>query len=766
MALAAIKTAKLELHSVASAALSGAAENILACLKTQQSSNDYIISLCKQNYLREAVRAFHLLVSKTNFQVPLGTYVHLISACSSLKSLEDGQKIHKHMLSAHCQPDMIIQNHLLNMYGKCGSPDDAQNTFDGMRERNLVSWTSMIAGYSQNGKDINAIKLYNQMRQSGIMPDQFTFGSVLKACSGLKDVSLGRQLQVQMIKSSYGSHHIAQNALIAMYSKCDQVSCALAVFTRITNKDLVSWGSIITALSQLGYELDSLEHFRSMINDGVYQPNEFIFGSAFSACSTLLQPYYGGQLHGLSVKHGLKGNSFVGCSLCDMYAKCGFLDYAEIAFHQIKRPDLVSWNAIVAGFAYGGYANEAMSFFSRMRHARLVPDEITIRSLLCAFSCPSTLNQGFQVHAYTIKAGLNSDIQVCNTLLTMYSKSSNIEDAFHIFYEVRGAADLVSWNALMTACLLHKQAAEVFKTFKLMLDSQSKPDCITFANVFAACAETSSLEIGFQVHSYIIKYGFEADVSVINGMIDLYTKCGSLTNSQNLFDHMENPDVVSWSSLIVGYAQFGFGQEALQLFENMKASHINPNHVTFVGVLTACSHVGLIEEGLLLYKTMEAEHGIKPTKEHCSCVIDLLGRAGCLHEAEDYIYKMAYQPDIVVWKTLLAACKTRGNLEIGKRAAENILKLDPSNSTAHVLLSHIYASKGKWEDVARLRTSMKQLGVVKVPGQSWIEIQSKSHIFTADDTLHPEREDIYRVLDELWSEILDNEYDPLQIQEC
>uniref|UniRef100_A0A7N0U503 Pentatricopeptide repeat-containing protein n=1 Tax=Kalanchoe fedtschenkoi TaxID=63787 RepID=A0A7N0U503_KALFE len=766
MASAVIRTANLRLHSLAAATHYGAAQNILVCLNNQQSSNDCIISLCKQNYLREAVRAFNLLVTKTSFQVQLGTYVHLISACSSLKSLEDGQKIHRHMLSAHRQLDMIVHNHLLNMYGKCGSPNDARKTFDGMNERNLVSWTSMIAGYSQNGEDRNAIRLYNQMRESGIMPDQFTFGSVIKACSGLQDVFLGRQIQAQVIKSSYGSHPIPQNALVTMYTKCDQVSSAHAIFTCIANKDLVSWGSIIAALSQLGCELESLEHFKIMIDEGLHQPNEFIFGSAFSACSTLLQPEYGRQLHGLSVKHGLKGNSFVGCSLCDMYAKSGFLDSAEVAFYQIKKPDLVSWNAVIAGFAYGGYGDEALSFFSQMRHRGLVPDEITIRSLLCAFSCPSTLRQGFQVHAYTITAGFDMDIPVRNTLLTMYSKSSNMDDAFQIFDEVRSTADMVTWNALLTACLQHKLIAEVFKFFRLMLDSLIKPDYITFASVFVACADTASIEVGFQVHSYIIKFGLGADVSVINGLIDLYAKCGSLTNARYLFDNMESPDVVSWSSLIIGHAQFGFGQEALKLFEKMKASGITPNHVTFVGVLTACSHVGLIEEGLLLYRNMNAEYGLKPTKEHCSCVIDLLARAGCLHEAEEYIYKMAYEPDVVVWKTLLAACKTCGNLEIGKRAAENIMKLDPSNSTAHVLLSHIYASKGKWEDVARVRRSMKKTGVLKVPGQSWIEIQNKTHIFNADGTLHPEGEDIYKLLRELWSQALDDDNDPLQMHGC
>ncbi|KAK9289594.1 hypothetical protein L1049_007750 [Liquidambar formosana] len=194
----------------------------------------------------------------------------------------------------------------------------------------------------------------------------------------------------------------------------------------------------------------------------------------------------------------------------------------------------------------------------------------------------------------------------------------------------------------------------------------------------------------------------------------------------------------------------------------MRSLGIRPNQVTFVGVLTACSHVGLVEDGLQLYRTMETEHGIVPTIEHCSCVVDLLARAGCLNAAEGFINKMAFDPDIVVWKTLLAACKTHGNVEVGKRAAENILKIDPSSSAAHVLLCNIYASTGSWEQVARLRGLMKQRGIKKVPGQSWIEFKDRIHVFVAEDILHPEREKIYTILEELWLQMLDAGYRPFQ----
>ncbi|KAF1002784.1 pentatricopeptide repeat-containing protein At3g53360, mitochondrial [Apium graveolens] len=736
---------------------------ITSNFKTENSTNDYISSLCKQKQYSKALDAFHFLQNNTKFSLKPTTYAHLFSACSYLKSIQQAKTIHDHLLLSDCKPDIVLQNHILNMFGKCGSLGDAVKVFDEMPERNVVSWTSLIAGYSQNGRGVDALRLYIDMLRSGVMPDQFTFGSVIRACANMSDdVELGRQLHGNVIKSEFGSSLIPLNALIAMYNKYDRITDASDVFSRIKTKDLISWSSMISGFSQLGYELEALCCFKEMMSLGVYQPNEFIFGSILSACGSLVRPQYGRQIHGMSIKFGLGGNLFAGCSLSDMYAKFGLLHCAQIAFFEIESPDLVSWNAIIAGFAYGGYTNDAMSFFSQMRHLGFCPDNITFRSLLCAFTNPCTLNQGKQVHSYIIKRGLSSDVTVSNTILSMYAKCLNLCDAFGMFNEMKSNANLVSWNAILTVCMQHKQASEVFKLLKMLLSSQNRPDHITLATVLGACGEISSLEMGDQVHCYATKSANKMDMFVANGLIDMYTKCGSLVSARKLFDCIRNPDVISWSSLIVGYAQFGYGEEALHLFREMKSSGVQPNRVTFVGVLTACSHIGLLEEGWKLYNSMEIEHGILPTKEHCSCVVDLLARAGCIKEAEAFINHMPFDPDIVVWKTLLAACKTNNNVEVAKRAAESILSIDPSNSAAHVLLCSIYASGGNWKDVAQLRSLMKQNGVKKVPGESWIEVKDKMHVFLAEDCLHSERDHIYSLLDELWLQMLDDGFVPLR----
>lgn len=637
--------------------------------------------------------------------------------------------------------------------------------FDEMPYRNVVSWTALIAGCSQNGKDADALELYLEMLKSGVAPDEFTFGSAVKACSGLGDFNLGRQLHAHVLKSTFGSELVAQNALIAMYTKFDRVDLAWDVFSLIEAKDLISWGSMIAGFTQLGRELEGLQHFKEMMDQGDFQPNEFIFGSAFSACNSLLKPEFGRQIHGLCLKFGYNKNNFSGSSLCDMYAKSGFLSSAVAAFCQIEKPDLVSWNVIIAGLANHGNCDEALSFFIRMRHLNVSPDETTARYLLCGFTNPSTLNQGMQIHSYIIKMGFHSDVQVGNILLTMYAKSSNLQDAYNTFEEMRPNKNLVSWNAILSACLQHNEPMEVFRLFKILLLSDMDPDYITLTTVIGAYAEIASLEMANQIHCYTFKLGLVQDVSVSNGLIDLYTKCGSLDIASCLFDDIEVPDVFSWSTLIVGYAQFGYAKEALRLYSRMRSFGVKPDEVTVVGVLTACSHVGLVDEGWKLYRTMEKEHGIVPTKEHDACMVDLLSRAGCLQEAKDFVLKLVRDPGIVVWKTLLAACKTYKDVEIGKWVAESILRLEPSNSAALVLLARIYASLGNWEEVARLRGSMKEQGVRKVPGQSWIEVRKRMHAFLAQDNLHPERDRIYSVLEELWLQLLDHGYVPSGGQE-
>ncbi|OEL27474.1 Pentatricopeptide repeat-containing protein [Dichanthelium oligosanthes] len=697
-----------------------------------QNPNATILQLYHSGRLSAALRAFESLPSPTSSapsSAPLtaAAYAALVAVCSRLRSLPHGRLVHRHILAS--SPDgaglagnTVLSNHLITMYGRCAAPDSARAVFDGMPDRNPVSWAAVIAAHAQNSRCADALGLFSSMLRTGTAPDQFALGSAVRACAELGDVGLGRQVHAQAIKSEDGSDLIVQNALVTMYSKSGSVGDGLMLFQRIRDKDLISWGSIIAGLAQQGCEVEALRIFRDMIAAGMHHPNEFHFGSVFRACGVVDSLEYGEQIHGLSVKYRLDCDSYSGCSLSDMYARCNKLDSARKVFYRIEAPDLVSWNSLINGCSAEGLLSEAMVLFSEMRHSGLRPDGITVKGLLCACVGYDALHQGRVIHSYLVKLGLNGDVTVCNSLLSMYARCLDFPSAMDVFHDTNGR-DVVTWNSILTACVQHQHLEEV--------------------------------------HAYAFKVGLVGDAMLSNGLIDTYAKCGSLDDANKLFEIMgTGRDVFSWSSLIVGYAQFGYAKEALDLFARMRNLGIKPNHVTFVGVLTACSRVGLVDEGCYYYSIMEPEYGIVPTREHCSCVIDLLARAGRLSEAAKFVDQMPFEPDIIMWKTLLAASKTHNNVEMGKRAAEGILNIDPSHSAAYVLLCSIYASSGNWNEFARLKKAMRSCGVQKSPGKSWIKLKGELKVFIVEDRSHPEADEIYTMLELVGMEMVKAGYIP------
>lgn len=599
------------------------------------------------------------------------------------------------------------------------------------------------------------------MLRLGTAPDEFALGSAVRACAELGDLGLGRQVHAQAIKSDNGSHLIVQNALVTMYSKSGSVGDGFALFERIRDKDLISWGSIIAGLAQQGREMDALHIFREMIAEGMHHPNEFHFGSVFRACSVVINSLeYGEQIHGLCVKYKLDRNSYAGCSLGDMYARCNKLDSAMKVFYRIESPDLVSWNSLINAFSADGLLSEAMVLFSEMRYSSLKPDGITVMALLCACVGCDALRQGRSIHSYLVKLGLGGDVMVCNSLISMYTRCLDFPSAMDVFHETNDR-DVVTWNSILTACVQHRHMEDVFKLFRLLHSSMPSLDRISLNNVLSASAELGYFEMAKQVHAYAFKVGLVSDAILSNALIDTYAKCGSLDDANKLFEIMgTGRDVFSWSSLIVGYAQFGYAKEALDLFARMRNLGVKPNHVTFVGVLIACSRVGLVDEGCYYYSIMEPEYGIVPTKEHCSCVIDLLARAGRLSEAAKFVDQMPFEPDIIMWNTLLAASRTHNDVEMGKRAAEGVLNIDPSHSAAYVLLCNIYASSGNWNEFARLKKDMRSSGVQKSPGKSWIKLKGELKVFIVEDRSHPESGEMYTMLDLIGFEMVKAGYIP------
>eukprot|EP01018_Ginkgo_biloba_P016207 Gb_38680 [translate_table: standard] len=467
----------------------------------------------------------------------------------------------------------------------------------------------------------------------------------------------------------------------------------------------------------------------------------------------------GKRIHAHVIKTGFFVDMVLNNHFIHMYAKCGSLDYARQVFDKMSERNLVSWNSIVAGYARSGQGEESLNVFSQMHLAGMKPDQFTFGSVLRACASLPTINHGREIHAHAIKIGFELDIFVGSALVDMYAKCLDIEDASKLFKELP-RRNLVSWTAIIAAYAQNGQGNKALEGFRQMLRTGIKPNMFTFATALVACSNLAGLDQGKQFHALILKYGFQSDIPVGNSLITMYSKCGNIENAEKLFGEMPERSVISWSAMIAGYAYHGRGEEALHLFEWMQEAGMKPNKITFVGVLSACSHAGLVDEGRHYFDSMIRDYGIMPSVEHYACFVDLLGRAGLLDEAEDFIRKTPFQSCVQVWRTLLGACRVHNNREIGMRAAEHLLELAPQDSSAYVLLSNIYAAVGRWEDVTKVRKMMDERGVEKEPGLSWIDVRNRVHAFSVRDRSHPQTEDIYVKLEELTHQMKEAGYRP------
>ncbi|XP_078437679.1 tetratricopeptide repeat (TPR)-like superfamily protein [Wolffia australiana] len=713
----------------------------------QQELNDHLSGLCKRGLHEEALRAFHRARRRSPAAPPLfrSTYARLAMACAATGSLTDGLDLRRHLARSGTAPDLILHNHLLTMLGKCGAPDEARALFDEMPTRNLVSWTSLLAGLSRNGRHREAAALFPEILRRGFLLDEFAVEAALRAAAAAGDAALGGQLHAVAAKCAAA----VPSALISMYCSSGQVPAAAAIFSGAQRKDLVTWGTMVAGFSQQGRHVQSLETFRSMLSqEDAPPPNEFLFGSAFTACGALAALRHGEELHGLCVKLALSGDACAGAAAAAMYAKCGDLGAAMKAFRCVRRPDTAAWNAAIGAQAYAGEFDAAMELFKEMLASGCRPDDLTLLCLLC--NVGPRPSQGQLLHGQALKLGLLSNLPVSNALLAMYCRCCmGHAPVSRLFGEMKDL-DLVSWNTAMSACVERKQMEEALCVLSRLAAAGHRPDRITLGLALAAASALGYLATTRRVHGWAMKSGLEEDEELSSRLVDAYCKCGSAAEARRL----PLRGSAAWTSLVLGHAQSGCGREALELFKDMVRHGAAPTGVTFLGVLAGCSRAGLVEEGWRVFEAMKVVHGVEPGREHYSCMVDLLARAGWVKEAEEVLQKTPLEADAVGWKTVLAAWRRRrGERGAAERAAGKVLELEPGNSAAMAMLCDVYATEGRWEEVAGVRRAMRQAEVVRSPGKSWIEVGGEVRVFLVEDRTHPETMSIYHLLSILRKEM-------------
>lgn len=522
----------------------------------------------------------------------------------------------------------------------------------------------------------------------------------------------------------------------------------------------MSYNTLISAYADRGEIVPALSLFMRMRDEGL-DMDGFTLSAAITACSSdvgLIK-----QLHSLVVLNGFDSYVSVNNALLTYYSKNGFLEEAKRLFCVMGEVrDEVSWNSMIVAYGQHRKGLKALDLFQEMGRRGLNVDMFTLASVLTAFTCVEDLLGGLQFHAKLIKTGFHQNSHVGSGLIDLYSKcAGGMSDCQKIFEEIP-EPDLVIWNTMISGYSQKEEFSEAaLDCFQQMQHVGHRPDDCSFVCVISACSNLSSPSQGKQIHSLTIKSDIPSnEISVNNALVAMYSKCGNLQDARRLFDRMPEHNTVSLNSLIAGYAQHGFGMEALGLFEWMLKSNIVPTSITFISVLSACAHTGKVKEGQDYFHMMKEKFGIEPEAEHYSCMIDLLGRAGKLGEAERLIETMPFSPGSIGWAALLGACRTHGNMELAEKAAKQFLQLEPSNAAPYVMLANMYASAGKWEQVATVRKLMRDRGVKKKPGCSWIEVNKRTHIFVAEDSSHPMIKEIYEYLEEMSMKIKQAGYAP------
>ncbi|BAT78042.1 hypothetical protein LR48_Vigan04g230000 [Vigna angularis] len=621
----------------------------------------------------------------------------------------------------------------------------------------VIAWNKTLSRCLQRGEAWEAVDCFRDMIKSSVACDSLTFVVMLSVAASLNCLELGKQIHGAVIRTELDQVVSVGNSLINIYVKAGSVSRARSVFGQMNEVDLISWNTMISGFALNGLEECSVGFFVDLLRDGLL-PDQFTIASVLRACSSLEQGcHLATQIHTYAMKAGVVLDSFVSTTLIDVYSKSGRTEEAEVLF--VNQDDLASWNAMMHGYIMRDDFHKALRLYSILHESGERGDQITVVNAAKAAGGLVGLEQGRQIHAVVVKRGFNLDLFVISGVLDMYLKCGEVESASRVFTEIPSPDD-VAWTTMISGCVENGQEDHALSTYHQMRLSRVQPDEYTFATLVKACSLLTALEQGRQIHANIVKLDCAFDPFVMTSLVDMYAKCGNIEDARGLFRRMNTKRIASWNAMIVGLAQHGNAEEALQFFKDMKSRGLMPDRVTFIGVLSACSHSGLISEAYENFYSMQKNYGIEPGIEHHSCLVDALSRAGQLLEAEKLISSMPFEASASMYRTLLNACRVQVDKETGKRVAEKLLTLEPSDSAAYVLLSNVYAAANQWENVVSARNMMRKVNVKKDPGFSWVDLKNKVHLFVAGDRSHEETGLIYNKLEYVMKRIREEGYVP------
>lgn len=571
---------------------------------------------------------------------------------------------------------------------------------------------------------------------------------------------------------------------IKKYLYLGDLARARQLFDGISEPNVQSWTLLISAYTKNGRSRDAIKLYAEVKNSGKIMPDKFVILAAAKACAVSGDLAKAKEIHFDASKYKISSDLLVGNALIDMYGKCKFFEGGERVFGELRSKDVISWTSFCSCCVNCGLPRAALQALRDMVSNGVRPNAITLSSVVPACSQLKCLNLGREIHGYALKNGMGENQFVNSALVDMYSSCSSIkhselvfgnmpqpdvvlwnviisayfsngesEKALNTFHHMRTRGviklDTVSWNSVVSGCADNGKAREALELLVEMQQQGCKPNQITITSALTACSVLEAWRGGKEIHAYITRHCLMEDLAAGTALVLIYAKGGDLDTSNRLFSMMPTRDTVAWNTIIIANSMHGRGENAISLFNQMVSAGVKPNSVTFTGVLSGCSHSQMVDEGLSIFHSMTKDHRVEPDTEHYSCMVDVLSRGGRLSEAYNFIHQMPLQPSAAAWGALLGACRVYKNVELGRVAAHRLFEIEPDNPGNYVLLFNILVTAKQWGEASEVRKLMRDRGIRKAPGCSWIRVNNRVHTFVAGDKSNDKSHEMHEFLDEI-----------------
>ncbi|KZV51928.1 pentatricopeptide repeat-containing protein-like [Dorcoceras hygrometricum] len=671
----------------------------------------------------------------------------LLGSCNHVLDIAYGKEIHAYVMRNAFVDDPFVVTAMIHLYSNFNMPMDAWYVFENLENKcNVAAWNAMINGFCENWYWIDGLKLYTLAKSESLKLGSTTFSSVLTACSQGDDIGSGYQIHCDVVKAGFENDPFVSTSLITFYSKCGFLKGAERVFCMVKDKEVEIWNSMISAYVTDGRANDALLIYNEM-RSRMVETNSFTISNTLVACNMVGNSYLGRIIHGELIKKAMMESLTVQSALLTMYSKLGCPKDAHKVFSEMKEKDFVAWGSLMSGTCEDRKFLEVVDLYKAMESDGVKPDPKIIATVIIACTGVNDERLGFCFHGLSIKKGLNLNPFVGSSLVDFYSQLGLPDMAERVFSNV-WPRNLVVWNSLMS-CYYQNGLPDIsISLLSQILQHGLFPDAVSITTVLPAVSSTAGLLKGKAIHGYYIRLQIPEDIQVDNALMGMYIKSGCLNYAQNMFNSMSKRNLVSWNSIIAGFGSHSECHKAIDFFHGMRNSGIEPDGITFLSLISSCNHCGFVEEGLKIFQSMK-EHKIEIKMEHYVNMVDLLGRAGRLYDAYNLVKDMTMTPGRGVWLSLLSSCRVHRNVELGEFAARNLIEIDQSRGSNYVQLLNLYIDTGLQGKAAKLRALMREKGLTKIPGCSWIEVKNKVDVFYSGDSSAPSTVLIYETVDNL-----------------